>query len=55
MKKEAKEPEFNRLCLTCRRACKQSAFAVIADCRRYYPGMKGKRTAWRQMYLPLNG
>lgn len=48
------EDEFNRLCQSCRRGCKQSAAVIVADCRRYYPGMKGKRDPWRQLSLPLD-
>jgi hypothetical protein len=52
--KKGKETELNSLCLTCRRACKQSAAAIIADCRRYYQGVRTKRYTWRQRALPLD-
>ncbi|RNC68339.1 MAG: hypothetical protein ED859_10445 [Desulfuromonadales bacterium] len=43
----------NKLCLSCRRACKQPAFAVIASCPRYYPGPRIKRQDWKQLELDL--
>lgn len=49
--KQQEEP--NKLCLSCRRGCKQPATVVIADCRRYYQGWKGKREVWKQQDLPL--
>ncbi len=27
----------NKLCISCRRTCKQAAAAVVAKCPRYYP------------------
>lgn len=41
----------NRLCLSCRRHCKQVHSVVIASCPRYYPGPKVKKEDWRQMEL----
>lgn len=45
--------ESNKLCLSCRRQCKQPAATIIASCPRYYPGTKIKRESWRQMELNL--
>jgi len=39
----------NRLCLSCRRTCKQAAQAVITSCPRYYPGPRIKKCTWKQM------
>ncbi len=39
----------NKLCLTCRRSCKQPREAVIARCPRYYAGPKIKRRTWKQL------
>jgi hypothetical protein len=41
----------NRLCLSCRRHCKQSPEVLIASCPRYYPGPKVKKEKWRQLEL----
>ncbi|MDD3293824.1 MAG: hypothetical protein PHG20_03970 [Geobacteraceae bacterium] len=46
-------PEANRLCLSCRRHCKQSPSSVIASCPRYYPGPKPVKEEWRQLELGL--
>jgi hypothetical protein len=46
MKKEAND---NKLCLTCRRACKQPSAVIIAKCPRYYAGPKLKRRIWKQL------
>ena len=43
----------NKLCLSCRRTCKQPATAVIASCPRYYAGPKIKRVTWQQLELAL--
>jgi hypothetical protein len=48
-----KQLELNKLCLSCRRVCKQPAVAVIASCPRYYPGPKVRREAWKQLDLDL--
>lgn len=45
--------DVNKLCLSCRRQCKQMATAVISSCPRYYPGPKIKRENWKQMELDL--
>jgi len=47
------QTEANRLCLSCRRTCKQPAAAVIAACPRYYAGPKIKRCTWTQLELAL--
>ncbi|MBI5657055.1 MAG: hypothetical protein HZC44_09705 [Geobacter sp.] len=39
----------NRLCLSCRRPCKQASHAVITSCPRYYPGPRIKKCTWKQM------
>lgn len=43
----------NKLCLSCRRHCKQAATVIISSCPRYYPGPKIKRESWKQMELDL--
>ena len=43
----------NKLCLSCRRTCKQPATVVIASCPRYYAGPKIKRVTWQQLELAL--
>jgi hypothetical protein len=43
----------NKLCLSCRRTCKQPAVVIIAACPRYYAGPKIKRRTWTQLDLPL--
>jgi hypothetical protein len=48
-----KEIPLNPLCLSCRRGCKQSASALIAECKRYYAGPRGSRKEWKQLPLPL--
>ena len=45
--------DLNKLCLSCRRHCKQAATVVISSCPRYYPGPKIKRENWKQMELDL--
>ena len=50
-----KELAANQLCLSCRRTCKQPAYAVVASCPRYYPGPRLKRCTWKQLSLPLDG
>ena len=49
------EQEINRLCLACRRTCKQPRYAVVASCPRFYQGPRIKRCTWKQLELPLNG
>ena len=44
---------INKLCLSCRRTCKQQVTAVIASCPRYYAGPRIKRSCWKQLELPL--
>ena len=45
---------LNRLCLSCRRTCKQAAVVVIAECKRYYyVGPRGSHKEWKQLNLPL--
>ncbi|HEY6007589.1 MAG TPA: hypothetical protein VIU40_04640 [Geobacteraceae bacterium] len=39
----------NRLCLSCRRACKQQAMAVVSSCPRYYPRPKIKPVVTKQL------
>jgi len=48
MKKESID---NKLCLTCRRSCKQPAMVIIASCPRYYVGTRIKRSKWKQLEL----
>ena len=48
-----KHPTDNKLCLSCRRTCKQPATVVIASCPRYYAGPRIKRCTWKQLALPL--
>ncbi len=43
------KPEYNKLCITCRRLCKQPAAIVIASCPRYYQGPKIKPCTWKQL------
>lgn len=45
--------ESNKLCLSCRRHCKQAASVIISSCPRYYPGPKIKRAAWKQLEFDL--
>jgi hypothetical protein len=47
------KPADNKLCLSCRRTCKQPATAVIAACPRYYAGPRVKRCTWKQLELAL--
>lgn len=55
-KKSIQPPAVNKLCVSCRRTCKQAAAAVVANCPRYYP-FKRKQTkpefTWKQMDLGL--
>ncbi len=45
-----KQPtDANKLCLSCRRPCKQPAAALIASCPRYYPRPKIKPVVTRQL------
>jgi len=44
---------LNRLCLSCRRSCKQAAMVVVAECKRYYAGPRTSRKEWKQLDLPL--
>jgi hypothetical protein len=44
-----KQLDANRLCLSCRRGCKQPAAAVVASCPRYYPRPKIKPTVSKQL------
>ena len=46
-----KQLEANRLCLSCRRVCKQPAAAVIASCPRYYPRPKIRPLVTEQLEL----
>ena len=46
-----KENTDNKLCLSCRRTCKQPARVVITSCPRYYVGTKIKRMTWKQLEL----
>ncbi len=39
----------NKLCLSCRRSCKQPKEVVIARCPRYYAGPRIKRVSWKQL------
>jgi len=48
MKKESAD---NKLCLACRRSCKQPATVIIASCPRYYAGTRIKRRNWKQLEL----
>ncbi|ANA39578.1 MULTISPECIES: hypothetical protein [Geobacter] len=48
-----RKPEANKLCLSCRRPCKQAAAVVISSCPRYYPGPKIKRENWKQLEFDL--
>ena len=47
MKKQP--PDANKLCLSCRRPCKQPPAALIASCPRYYPRPKIKPVVTRQL------
>jgi hypothetical protein len=49
------ESETNRLCLACRRTCKQPKYAVVAACPRFYQGPRIKRGNWKQLELPWGG
>jgi hypothetical protein len=52
--KKPNENLLNRLCLSCRRTCKQAAVAVVAECTRYYyVGPRGSHKEWKQLNLPL--
>jgi hypothetical protein len=44
-------PDFNILCLSCRRQCKQQALVVVAACPRYYPGPVMTKQNWKQQDL----
>jgi hypothetical protein len=45
---------LNRLCLSCRRTCKQAAVAVVPECKRYYHvGPCGAHKEWKQINLTL--
>ena len=46
-------PADNKLCLSCRRTCKQPVTAIIAACPRYYAGPRIKRCTWTQLELAL--
>lgn len=48
-----KLPADNKLCLSCRRSCKQPAAVVVASCPRYYAGPRIKGSAWKQLELAL--
>lgn len=44
----------NKLCISCRRTCKQAAHAVVAQCPRYYPYNRRQakqECTWKQMEL----
>jgi len=47
----------NKLCISCRRTCKQAANAVVAQCPRYYPYNNRRQTkpefTWKQLDLGL--
>lgn len=45
------QPADNKLCLSCRRTCKQPATVLITSCPRYYAGPKIKRCTWEQLEL----
>ncbi len=45
------QPADNKLCLSCRRTCKQPATVLINSCPRYYAGPKIKRCTWKQLEL----
>ncbi len=55
-KKEQDRGDINKLCIDCRRNCKQAATSVVASCPRYYPfgqkKIKQSRT-WQQQELHL--
>jgi hypothetical protein len=52
--KKPNEVPLNRLCLSCRRTCKQAAVAVVAECKRYYyAGPRSSHKEWKQLNLPL--
>lgn len=46
------KPALNKLCVSCRRHCKQPATVLIASCPRYYQGPKIKACTWKQLELP---
>lgn len=48
-----KKEAANKLCLSCRRSCKQAEMVMINECPRYYQGPKVKRCTWVQLELPL--
>ncbi len=43
----------NKLCVRCRRTCKQPEFAVVSSCPRYYPLHKKQKVVkeWKQQDL----
>ena len=43
----------NKLCVRCRRACKQPEFTVVSSCPRYYPLHKKQKVVkeWKQQDL----
>jgi len=46
----------NKLCISCRRTCKQAAHAVVAQCPRYYPYNRKQAKpefTWKQLELGL--
>ena len=45
--------DINKLCLSCRRRCKQAGSVLIAACPRYLQGPKLPRGNWTQLALPL--
>jgi hypothetical protein len=50
MNKEKME-NYNRLCLSCRRSCKQPEAVTISRCPRYYAGPRIKQSTWKQLEL----
>ena len=56
LKKSAHKPSPNKLCISCRRTCKQVEKAVVAKCPRYYPFNRKQTTrefTWKQLDLGL--
>ncbi len=52
-KKSTEEITPNKLCARCRRTCKQTEFAVVSSCPRYYPIRKKQMVVkeWKQQEL----
>lgn len=53
IRKKQEEITPNKLCVRCRRTCKQPEFAVVSSCPRYYPTRKKQQVAkeWKQQEL----